>query len=324
MRLFRLAIITCAALVLAASADAQTLKSGTLSLVVPFAPGGPSDVAGRILAAGMQEALGQTVVVENPVGGGGTVGSLRVSRGTPDGSAFVLGNNGTHSWSQSLYKHPPYETLRDFTPLGLAIESPRVIIVPKDLPANTLPEFIAYVKANQDKIQFASAGAGSASHVSCVLLNAMLGVNVIHVPYRGLGPAMQDLIAGRVQYICDSVSTSKPQIEGGHVKAITTTGLKRSAALPNIPTAKEQGLDFDVLTWQGLFLAKDTPAPVLKQLSAGFIKALDLPSVRDRFGPIGEEIPAADRRTPEYFSKFVADEIARWSGPIKASGVTVE
>jgi tripartite-type tricarboxylate transporter receptor subunit TctC len=324
MRLFRLTIITCAALIVAASAPAQTLKSGTLSLVVPFAAGGPSDVAGRILAQGLQEALGQTVVVENPVGGGGTVGSLRVSRGTPDGSAFVLGNNGTHSWSQSLYKHPPYETLRDFTPLGLAIESPRVIIVPKDLPANTLPEFIAYVKANQDKIQFASAGAGSASHVSCVLLNAMLGVNVTHVPYRGLGPAMQDLIAGRVQYICDSVSTSKPQIEGGHVKAITTTGLKRSAALPNIPTAKEQGLDFDVLTWQGLFLAKDTPAPVLKQLSAGFIKALDLPSVRDRFQPIGEEIPTADRRTPEYFGKFVADEIAHWSGPIKASGVTVE
>ena len=181
----------------------------------------------------------------------------------------MLGNNGTHSWSQSLYKNPPYDTMKDFTPLGLAVESPRVIIVPKDLPANTLPEFIAYVKANQDKIQFASAGAGSASHVSCILLNAMLGVNVTHVPYRGLGPAMQDLIAGRVQYICDSVSTSKPQIEGGHVKAIATTGLKRSPALPNIPTAKEQGLDFDVLTWQGLFLAKDTPAPIVKQLSAG-------------------------------------------------------
>jgi tripartite-type tricarboxylate transporter receptor subunit TctC len=144
------------------------------------------------------------------------------------------------------------------------------------------------------------------------------------VPYRGLGPAMQDLIAGRVHYICDSVSTSKPQIEGGYVKAITTTGLKRSPALPNIPTAKEQGLDFDVLTWQGLFLAKNTPAPVLRQLSAGFSKALDIPSVRERFTAIGEEIPVRERRTPEYFGKFVADEIARWSGPIKASGVTVE
>lgn len=320
----RITLAACTGLALASASSAQTLKSGTLSLVVPFAAGGPSDVAGRILAQGMADTLGQNVVVENPVGGGGTVGSLRVSRSTPDGSQFVLGNNGTHSWSQSLYKKPPYDAIADFTPLGLAVESPRVIIVPKDLPANTLPEFISYLKVNQSKIQFASAGAGSASHVSCVLLNAMLGVNVTHVPYRGLGPAMQDLIAGRVQYICDSVSTSKPQIEGGHVKAITTTGLKRSLALPNIPTAKEQGLDFDVLTWQGLFLAKDTPAPVLHQLSMAFSNALDLPSVKDRFTTIGEEVPAPERRTPEYFKKFVSGEIARWSGPIKASGVTVE
>src|SRR4051794_2232166 len=267
MSLLRTGLLACAALALSVTAHAQTLKSGTLSLVVPFAAGGPSDVAGRIIAQGMSEALGRTVVVENPVGGGGTVGSLRVSRGLADGSAFVLGNNGTHGWSQSLYKNPPYDSVHDFTPLGLAVESPRVIIVPKDLPANTLPEFIAYVKANQDKIQFASAGAGSASHVSCILLNAMLGVNVTHVPYRGLGPAMQDLIAGRVQYICDSVSTSKPQIDGNQVKAVATTGLKRSPVLPDIPTAKEQGLDFDVLTWQGLFLAKDTPAPIVAQLS---------------------------------------------------------
>jgi tripartite-type tricarboxylate transporter receptor subunit TctC len=318
------ALIACAALTISTAANAQTLKSGALSLVVPFASGGPSDVAGRILAQGMAETLGQAVVVENPVGAGGTVGSLRVSRSTPDGSQFVLGNNGTHSWSQSLYKTPPYDTTKDFTPLGLAVESPRVIIVPKTLPANTLPEFIAYLKANQDKIQFASAGAGSASHVSCILLNAMLGVNITHVPYRGLGPAMQDLIAGRVQYICDSVSTSKPQIEGNQVKAVATTGLKRSPALPDIPTAKEQGLNFDVLTWQGLFLAKDTPAPIVTQLSQAMSKALDLPSVRGRFEALGEEVPAADRRSPAYFKQFVAGEIARWSGPIKASGVTVE
>jgi tripartite-type tricarboxylate transporter receptor subunit TctC len=309
---------------LVAPVQAQTLKSGNLSLVVPFAPGGPSDVAGRILAQGLQDVLGQTVVVENPVGAGGTVGSLRVSRSTPDGSQFVLGNNGTHSWSQSLYKTPPYDAVKDFTPLGLAVESPRVLIVPTNFPANTLPEFIAYVKANQDKMQFASAGAGSASHVSCILLNAMLGVNVTHVPYRGLGPAMQDLIAGRVHYICDSVSTSMPQVEGGHVKAIATTGLKRAPALSKVPTAKEQGLDFDVLTWQGLFLAKDTPEPIVRQLSTAMSKALDLPSLRQRLGVLGEEVPAPERRSPEYFKGFVAGEIARWSGPIKASGVTVE
>ena len=318
------AVAALLAIALAGPATTQGLKSGTLTLVVPFAAGGPSDVAGRILAQGMADALAQTVVVENPVGGGGTVGSLRVSRSTPDGSQFVLGNNGTHSWSQSLYKVPPYDAVTDFTPLGLAIESPRALIVPNDLPVNNLQEFIAYVKANQSTVQFASAGPGSASHVSCIILNAMLGVNVTHVPYRGLAQAMQDLIAGRVQYICDSVSTSKPQIEGKHVKGIATTGLKRSPALPDIPTAKEQGLDFDVLTWQGLFLAKNTPEPVVRQLSAAFTKALDLPLVRDRFAAIGEEIPTPDRRTPEYFSKFVSGEIARWSGPIKASGVTVE
>ena len=326
----RIQLATCSAVTallavaLAGPATTQGLKSGTLTLVVPFAAGGPSDVAGRILAQGMADVLNQTVVVENPVGAGGTVGSLRVSRSTPDGSQFVLGNNGTHSWSQSLYKNPPYDAVTDFTPLGLAIELPRALIVPNNLPVNTLQEFIAYVKANQSTVQFASAGPGSASHVSCILLNAMLGVNVTHVPYRGLSVAMQDLIAGRVHYICDSVSTSKPQIEGKHVKGIATTGLKRSPALSDIPTAKEQGLDFDVLTWQGLFLAKNTPEPVLRQLSAALSKALDLPLVRERFAALGEEIPAPDRRTPEYFAKFVSGEIARWSGPIKASGVTVE
>lgn len=318
------ALAALMAIALAGPAATQSLRSGTLTLVVPFAAGGPSDVAGRIIANGLSETLGQAVVVENPVGGGGTVGSLRVAKSTPDGGQFVLGNNGTHSWSQSLYKTPPYDAVTDFTPLGLAIESPRALIVPNSLPVNNLQEFIAYVKANQKTVQFASAGPGSASHVSCVLLNAMLGVDVTHVPYRGLSLAMQDLIAGRVHYICDSVSTSKPQIEGKQVKGIATTGLRRSPALPDIPTAKEQGLDFDVLTWQGLFLAKGTPEPVLRQLNAALGKALDLPSVRERFAAIGEEIPGPDRRSAEYFSKFVAGEIARWSGPIKASGVTVE
>ena len=209
-------------------AATQSLKSGTLTLVVPFAAGGPSDVAGRLVAAALSEALGQNVVVENPVGAGGTVGSLRVSKSTPDGSQFVIGNSGTHAWSQSLYKNPPYNTLTDFTPLGLVVEAPRVIIAPKSLPANTLQEFIAYVKTNQSSVKYGHAGAGSASHVSSILFNAALGVDVVAVPYRGLGPAMQDLIAGRVDYMSDDPSTSKPQLEGNFVKAITITGKKRS------------------------------------------------------------------------------------------------
>jgi tripartite-type tricarboxylate transporter receptor subunit TctC len=308
----------------ATSAQAQTLKSGTLTMVVPFAAGGPSDVAGRLVAQGLSEVLGQNIVVENPVGGGGTVGSLRVSRSTPDGSQFVIGNVGTHAWSQSLYKNPPYNTLTDFTLLGQVVESPRTLIVPKNHPANSLPELIAYIKANPAAVKFGHAGPGSASHVSCILFNAAIGVNVVAVPYRGLSIAIQDLIAGRIDYMCDSPSTSKPQMDGNHVKALATTGKKRFFSLPDIPTMIEQGLNFDVSAWQGLFLAKDTPEPIVRQLSVALTKALDLQSVAGRFQALGEEVPGPECRGPEPFRKLVADDIARYSAPIKASGVTVE
>ena len=307
-----------------ATAPAQNFPSRPLTLVVPFAAGGPSDVAGRILAQGLSEVLGQQVVVENPSGAGGTVGSLRVAKAPPDGYQFVIGNSGTHAWSQALYKKPPYDTVADFTPLGLVVESPRVLIAPKTFPANSLPEFIAYVKANQATVKFGSAGAGSASHVSCILLNAALGVDVTHIPYRGLGPAMQDLMAGRIDYVCDSVSTSLPQIESNSIKAIASTGSRRPAVLPNVPTAREQGLDFEVSTWQGLFLPKGTPEPIVRRLNQAVSEALDTPYVRERFEALGEEIAPPARRSPDYFAKFVAGEIARWSGPIKASGVSAD
>ena len=256
-------------------------------------------------AQGLSEKLGQQVVVENPAGAGGTLGSLRVAKAPPDGYQFVIGNSGTHAWSQALYKKPPYNTVTDFAALGLVVEAPRVIITPKNFPANTLPEFIAY-------------------HVSCILLNAALGVNIVHIPYRGLGPAMQDLIAGRIDYMCDSPSTSRPQIETNNVKAIATTGAKRTSVLPVVPTAREQGLDFEVMTWQGLFLPKDTPDPIVRHLNQALSAALDLPFVRERFKAVGEDVAPAERRSPEYSAKFVAAEIDKWSGPIKASGVSVD
>ena len=234
-------------------AVAQSWPTRPLTLVVPFAAGGPSDVAGRIIAQRMSELLGQQVVVENPSGAGGTLGS-RVAKSVPDGYQFVIGNIGTHAWSQSLYKKPPYDTV--VLALSLVVESPRAVITPRNFPANSLPELITYIRVNQATAKFGSAGAGSASHVSCILLNAALGVSITHVPYRGLGPAMQDLIAGRIDYMCDSPSTSLPQIEANLVKAIATTGQQRSASLPNVPTAQEQGLNFDVNSWQGLFLPK--------------------------------------------------------------------
>jgi len=322
---FRRTLIACTALMLSASADAQTLKSGTLSLVVPFAAGGPSDVAGRILAQGLTDVLGQTVVVENPIGGGGTVGSLRVSRGTPDGSHFVLGNNGTHSWSQSLYKTPPYETLRDFTPLGLAVESPRVIIVPKDLPANTLPEFVAYVKANQDKIQFASAGAGSASHVSCILLNAMLGVNVTHVPYRGEGPALQDVIADRIDYMCTTIQSGAAQARNGSVKGIAVMSPRRAAVSPDLATTGEQGVPgVEATVWNGFFFPKGTPKPIVDKMHKAIETVIAKPDIRQKMEALGLEILPPEQRTPEYLAKFLKEDVERWGKVIKDAGISVE
>ena len=209
-----------------APAFAQSWPTRPLTLVVPFAAGGPSDVAGRIIAQRMGEFLGQPVVVENPTGAGGTLGSSRVAKAVPDGYQFVIGNIGTHAWSQSLYKKPPYDTVADFLALSLVVESPRALITPTNFPASSLPEFIAYIKANQATAKFGSAGAGSASRVSCILLNAALGVSITHVPYRGLGPAMQDLIAGRIDYICelaiDIVATDRSQSGQGNRNHRTT------------------------------------------------------------------------------------------------------
>jgi tripartite-type tricarboxylate transporter receptor subunit TctC len=320
--LFAAALI--ANLVPKAPAVAQSWPTRPLTLVVPFAAGGPSDVAGRIIAQRMGELLGQQVVVENPSGAGGTLGSSRVAKAAPDGYQFVIGNIGTHAWSQSLYKKPPYDTVADFLALSLVVESPRAVITPTNFPANSLPEFIAYVKANQATVKFGSAGAGSASHVSCILLNAALGVSITHVPYRGLGPAMQDLIAGRVDYMCDSPSTSLPQIDANLVKAIATTGQLRSASLPKVPTAQEQGLNFDVNSWQGLFLPKGTPEPIVRRLTQAIGETLDSRSVRERFEAIGEGVIPPERRGPEYFGRFVAGEIEKWAAPIKASGASID
>jgi tripartite-type tricarboxylate transporter receptor subunit TctC len=302
---------------------AQGYPSRSITVIVPYPAGGPADTVGRIMVEGMRKSLGQPLIIENVAGASGSVGVGRVARAAPDGYTLILGNWAANALNGAIFTLS-YDLMNDFTPVSWLANEPQFIVAKKSMPANNLKELVAWLKANPDKATWGTAGPGGVAHVVGVFFQRQTGTRFQFVPYRGLGPAMQDLIAGRVQYICDSVSTSKPQIEGGHVKAIATTGLKRSPALPNIPTAKEQGLAFDVLTWQGLFLAKDTPAPIVKQLSEAMSKALDLPSLRGRFEPLGEEIPAPDRRSAEYFSKFVAGEIARWSGPIKASGVTVE
>jgi tripartite-type tricarboxylate transporter receptor subunit TctC len=303
---------------------AQEFPNKPLTMIIPFAAGGPTDVLGRVVAQRMSEILGQQVIVENVGGAGGMTGSKRVADAAPDGYTFVLGTVGTHAQGQTLYKKPLYNVVTDFTPVALLAEVPIVLITRKDLPVSSLGEFIAYAKANQGKMQFGSAGAGSATHLGCVLLNHVIGVDVTHVPYRGTGPAMGDLQGGRIDYLCEIVTTAKPQIDGGTVKAIAILTRERSTALPKVPTALEQGTDVQAYTWNAIFLPKDAPPPIVAKLNGAAIETLKTPAVRERLEGMGAQLVSEDRASPQYLASFVKNEIDKWAAPIKASGVSVE
>jgi tripartite-type tricarboxylate transporter receptor subunit TctC len=309
---------------LAGAASAEDFPSHPLTMVIPFAAGGPTDVLGRIVAARMGEVLGQNVVIENIGGAGGMTGAAKVAQSKPDGYTMVLGTVGTHAQGQTLYKRPLYNAATDFTPVALIAEVPIVLIVRKDLPVSNLQEFVAYAKKNQDKMQFGSAGAGSATHLGCVVLNSAMGVNITHVPYRGTGPAMQDLQGGRIDYMCEVASTAKPQIDGGSVKAIAMLTKQRSPALASVPTAIEQALNVEAYTWNAIFLPKGAPAAVVAKLHDATLAAMHTPAVKDRLAGIGAVVVSDDRATPEYLAGFVKSEIEKWAAPIRASGASVE
>jgi tripartite-type tricarboxylate transporter receptor subunit TctC len=251
-------------------------------------------------------------------------GSKRVAEAKPDGYTMVLGTVGTHAQGQTLYKRPLYNALTDFTPVALIAEVPIALLVRKDLPVNNLKEFVEYAKKNQGQMQFGSAGAGSATHLGCVVLNSAMGTNITHVPYKGTGPAMQDLVAGRIDFLCEIISTAKPQIDGGSVKALAIMTADRSPVLPNLPTAREQGLDALAYTWNAIFVPKGTPDNIVKKLNEAAVAAMNTPAVKDRLEGLGAMLVAPDRRTPAYLGKFVGDEIKKWEAPIKSSGVSVE
>lgn len=322
----RKTIIAAMAAVLAfgGAAQAQNFPDHPMTMIIPFAAGGPTDVLGRVMAQKMGEILGQTVVVENVGGAGGMTGSRRAADAKPDGYTFVLGTVGTHAQGQTLYKKPLYNSLTDFTPVVLIADVPIALLVRKDLPAKDFKEFVAYAKANSDKMQFGSAGAGSATHLGCVVLNTAMGTNITHVPYKGTGPAMQDLIGGRIDFLCEILSTAKPQIDGGSVRALAIMTADRSPVLPNLQTTKEQGLDVQAYTWNAIYLPKGAPAAIVSKLHDAAVKAMEDPAVKERLQSIGAMIVAPNRRSSEYLAKFTADEIKKWEAPIKASGVSVE
>jgi tripartite-type tricarboxylate transporter receptor subunit TctC len=312
-------------LALTGMASAQNYPTKPMTMIIPFAAGGPTDVLGRVMAARMSEILGQQIVVENVGGAGGMTGSRRVADAAPDGHTMVLGTVGTHAQGQTLYKKPLYSSVNDFTPVALVAEVPILLTVRKDLPVKDFKEFVAYAKENQGKMQFGSAGAGSATHLGCVLLNYVIGTNITHVPYRGTGPAMQDLAGGRIDFLCEIITTAKPQVDGGTVKALALFDKQRSPALPNLATAAEQGTqNLEAYTWNAIFLPKGAPADVVKKLNDAAVQAMKSPVVRERLEGLGAKIVPDDRATPEYLGQFVKSEIEKWAAPIKASGVTVD
>lgn len=305
-------------------AAAENYPTRTITMIVPFAAGGPTDLLGRLLAQRMGEILGQTIIVDNIGGAGGMTGSKRLSDAKPDGYTIGIGTVGTHAQNQWLYEHPAYNAVTDFTPVALVGEVPIVLFARKDLPVSNLKEFVAYAKANQAKMQFGSGGSGSASHLACVVLNTAMGTNITHVPYKGGEPAMQDVIAGRMDFECDIISTVKPQIDGGNVKALAVLSKTHTPAEPDLPTALEQGVDAQAYTWNAVFLPKGAPEDVVKKLNEAVVAAMNTPAFRDRLESLGAQVVSADRTTPEYLTGFVKSEIQKWETPIKASGVKVQ
>jgi tripartite-type tricarboxylate transporter receptor subunit TctC len=309
-------------LAFASIARAQDWPTRPVTMMVPFAAGGPVDVLGRILAQYLGEVIGKQVIIDNVSGAGGMVGSLRVSQAAPDGYMFVLGSIGTHALNQTLSKKPLYNPATDFAPVALIVDVGHVLITRKDLPPNNLQEFIAYAKANQGKMQYGSGGSGTSAHIGCVLLNQAIGVETTHIPYRGGGPALADLIAGRVDYVCNIASTVGAAIEAKQVKAIAALSRARSPILPELRSAHEQGLtDFDAYTWNAVFMPKGTPPALVDRLNAAIVKVMDNPAFRERLNTLGLIVVAPERRTPAYLQTFVEREIEKWAAPIKASGV---
>jgi tripartite-type tricarboxylate transporter receptor subunit TctC len=303
---------------------AQDWPIRPVTMVYPFAAGSAADVLGRLFASRLSELLGQTVVFENVGGAGGMIGSNRVAKAAPDGYQFVLG--GTFMvLNQALYKNPLYNATTDFAPVVLMVEQPVVLIARKDFPANDLSEFIAYARANQAKMQYGSGGVGSMPHLACELLNAAIGINTTHVPYRGGGPMMPDLIAGRIDYNCSLAALAIPQIESKTVKAIAIFAKSRLPILPNLASAHEQGLsNFEVNPWYAFFLPKGTPVPIVQKLREAIIATAETPAVQEKLKELGYVLVAPERRSTEYLRKFVQSEVEKWAGVIKAANIKPE
>jgi tripartite-type tricarboxylate transporter receptor subunit TctC len=319
-------IAACVAgITLAGAARSQDYPTKPITMVVPFAAGGGTDVIARLVAEEMSTALGQRVIIENVPGAGGTIGVVRVARAATDGYTLLAGHTGTNAAAYSLYKTPKYDPRNDFEPIGLAASSPIVVIATKDLAASNAAEFATLAKAKGPELKFAHSGIGSLAHLTCTLFNQLVGASPTQVTYRGNGPLTTDLMAGHVDYSCDQVTVTAPQISGGTAKGITIAGDKRSPIIPEVQTSAEAGLPkFDAMGWVALFAPKGTSPEIMKKLNQAYRKALESPKVQDRFRELGAFAPEPAKQSQAYLAEYVASEVEGWGRVIKASGVFLD
>ncbi len=293
----------------------------SITIVVPWAPGGPSDILARTVAAHMSRTLGQTVMVQNNAGAGGTSATLRIKETAADGYRLLIGNTGTHAAAMALYPDLAYDPRKDFEPIGLLARAPILILGRRHLPPRDLKEFVAYVQANAPRLDVGHGGVGSIPFIACVVLNHTLGVAPRLIPYGGAGPSEEALAGGRIDYMCDQTISAMPEVQAGRIKAYAIAAPERSLALPDVPTTAEAGLpEFQLSPWQALFAPKGVPEVVVKKLNDALVKALDDNAVRERLIDLGATVPPRDQRTPQALANLVKLEIDRWTALIKAAG----
>ena len=319
------ALLATAIVFAATGAFAQDFPNKPITMIVPFAAGGPTDIIARVVSENMSKTLGQQIIIENVAGAGGTTGITRGAKSAPDGYTIMMGHMGTHGAAPGLYPTLAYNPQTDFAPIGLAAGTPIVLVAKKELPAKDLKEFLAYAKANQATINQAHAGVGSVSHVTCLLLQAQMGVKINAIPYRGTGPAMNDLVAGTVDFMCDQVVSVAAQVQAGTIKAYAVATPDRNPALANVPTSTEAGLpEYQVSAWNAIFAPKGTPAPIVAKLSQALTAAVADASVRKRLGDLGADVPNAERASPAALAALVKSENERWIPLLKAAGVVAQ
>src|SRR5436190_11759755 len=299
--------------------SAQDYPSRPITVVVPFPAGGPSDVVARIVTEEMGKILGQSMIIENIGGAGGTIGSARVAAANPDGYTLLAGSMGSHVAAPVLTPNVKYDSERDFEPIGFTAHAPAVVVANRDFPAKDLRDFVGYLKKHGESVKQAYGGIGSSSHMACLLFASAAGVRPTLVAYRGTGPALYDLICVDVDYFCEQAVSVAMQITSGTIKAYGVSSSQRLVALPDVPTAKEAGVDYQMSIWAGIFAPKGTPKPIIDKLAAALDQALDDPGVQSRLTGLGGSLPSKDERAPAKFNEFVKAEIARWSPILKAA-----